>query len=60
MLFSVALDSLWQRCFRPLFVADEAVRGMVWIARGVLIAGMFPIFRGETREKASAKNDTPE
>jgi hypothetical protein len=60
MLLSVALDALWARCFRTAFVAGDAAFDVVWIACGVLRAGMFAIFRGETRGKASAKNDTPE
>jgi hypothetical protein len=55
MLLSVALDALWPRCFRTAFVADEAAFGVVWIACGVLRAGMFPIFRGETRGNSECK-----
>jgi hypothetical protein len=46
--------------FRGVLGADEAVFGVEWIARGVLLAGEFAIFRGKRSERASAKNDTPE
>jgi len=55
MLFSVALDALWLRCFRTVFAADEAACGAQWIARDILAAVMFAIFRGEMQQKSECK-----
>jgi len=60
MLFSVALDALLRRRLDGRREADEAVCGVKSIACGILIAGLFLIFRGKRSKKASAKNDTPE
>ena len=41
-------------------VASERVTGGEWIACGVVLAGVFLIFRGKTQSSAREKNDTPE
>jgi drug/metabolite transporter (DMT)-like permease len=46
--------------FVGVAVAHEVLVGALWIACGVLPAGVFLIFRGKTGRNPSKKNDTPE